>query len=834
MPVYVSDRLTATLGVVRGSPTPTRLIQWFRGSTVISGANASTYTITSDDLGQPISVRQTESNYFGSAVATSAATEDVEVFSPSILFSASEPGVWFDPTDAANLAWRRNLLLYSQQFPNAVWVKYQSAVTVNAATAPDSTTTATKLVPAAGLAPGFIYYNVAIIFPVGTVTTTSVYVKAAELGFAFIANNNNGSSTASGVCINLTTGALTNQGGSGTYSAVSVGNGWWRVSVTSTTTTTFNSPEVSPLAAAGSYATYTGDGTSGIYIWGAQQELGSVATTYQPITDLNTEVIAQFPNATLYQDSIGTIPVYAPEQPVGLMLDKSRGLVLGPEIITNGNFSGGSTGWTAGTTPINWTFAGGAINGVDASGGYQNVGQVISGKSYVAEFTISGWTAGSVSLENAGAGAFGAVFSGDGVKRQFFTAAATATIGFVRRVSNFTGSIDNFSVKELPGNHATQSTAISRPLYGIVPVSGRRNLLVQSEQFNTSWSTAQLTLAAGATAAPNGTLTAYRVTPSAGTVSKAIYQDFAIGATSTQSIYVKLESGARYFQLLWNGVLAFANFDLVGKVVGSTGGGVTGSTITELANGWFRLTATNTNAAGSGLWLYVVDDATATYSPATSSVGTFFIWGAQLETGPTATAYQKVTNTYDVTEAGVASVGYLRFDGTNDFMVTSTITPGTNKVQIFSGVRKLGEATLGMLAELSAGSGNGLFFLSAPRNTSTASYSFYNQGTTGVDVVTAGSFPTPITNILTALGDISADSTILRANSVQVGQSSTDLGTGNYLAHPLYLGRRGGITFEFNGQMFPMIVRFGPNMSSALIRTTENWVASKTAGVVLP
>ena len=37
--------------------------------------------------------------------------------------------------------------------------------------------------------------------------------------------------------------------------------------------------------------------------------------------------------STMYQDAAGTIPVTAVGQPVGLMLDKSKGLVLGPELV---------------------------------------------------------------------------------------------------------------------------------------------------------------------------------------------------------------------------------------------------------------------------------------------------------------------------------------------------------------------------------------------------------------------------------------------------------------------------------------------------------------------
>ena len=65
--------------------------------------------------------------------------------------------------------------------------------------------------------------------------------------------------------------------------------------------------------------------------------------------------------STLFQDSAGTTPVTAVEQPVGLMLDKSQGLVLGPELVTNGDFSNGTTGWSAWNTNAQISVASGQM-----------------------------------------------------------------------------------------------------------------------------------------------------------------------------------------------------------------------------------------------------------------------------------------------------------------------------------------------------------------------------------------------------------------------------------------------------------------------------------------
>ncbi|WP_420229036.1 hypothetical protein ACOBWA_08420 [Psychrobacter sp. ER1] len=48
---------------------------------------------------------------------------------------------------------------------------------------------------------------------------------------------------------------------------------------------------------------------------------------------------------TLFQDAAGTTPVTKDGDPVGLMLDKSKGLKLGTELFGNGDFSNGLTDW---------------------------------------------------------------------------------------------------------------------------------------------------------------------------------------------------------------------------------------------------------------------------------------------------------------------------------------------------------------------------------------------------------------------------------------------------------------------------------------------------------
>ena len=175
---------------------------------------------------------------------------------------------------------------------------------------------------------------------------------------------------------------------------------------------------------------------------------------------------------------------------------------------------------------------------------------------------------------------------------------------------------------------------------------------------------------------------------------------------------------------------------------------------------------------------------------------------------------------------------YLFFDGVDDSLATGSIDPGAvDKAQVFAGVRKLSDADQGMLAELSVSStaNNGAFFMLAPNTALTGNYGFRSKGTIAVSPSSAASYAAPITNVLTGIGDISGDNAILRVNASQVAQLTTDQGTGNFLAYPLYIGRRASSTLPFNGHLYSLIVRFSAaNLSDAQIASTENYVNNLT------
>ena len=177
---------------------------------------------------------------------------------------------------------------------------------------------------------------------------------------------------------------------------------------------------------------------------------------------------------------------------------------------------------------------------------------------------------------------------------------------------------------------------------------------------------------------------------------------------------------------------------------------------------------------------------------------------------------------------------YLEFDGVDDFLVTPTITPGADKMQVFAGVRKLTDLA-GIIVEsgtVGGGAIGGFGFFGPSANR--PDYGFLARGTVAAPpALSFSGQPAPISSVVTGIGDISGDAELLRHNGVQIAQSFADQGTGNYSANLVHIGMRAGTSAPFNGHIYSLILRFGPNLSDAQIAATERYVAARTAGVTL-
>jgi hypothetical protein len=558
--------------------------------------------------------------------------------------------------------------------------------------------------------------------------------------------------------------------------------------------------------------------------------------------------------STLFRDTAGTQPVTAANQGVALALDKRLKLELGPELVTNGTFDENIDGWTNATPSAgNISFSAGQLLVERVSGGtsaYQALACVV-GYTYQVLFNFTSVVSGLPRISATSS----ASTPGSGVtdpQATRFVFVATATTMYIHLGLNSgngtSGSYDNISVRELPGNHATQATTAARPLTVIHPDGGVRNLLDRSEEFdNAVWAKVRTSIVPNDTLAPDGTLSADKLVENtdANDHSANILTNTTSIGNICGSVFLK-EAGRRYAIIR---VTGSANgtpnrvdvvVDLQTGQITAQNGTILSATIEAAANGFYRVAVScaQTTTTRADLQVFTWNSPNYTASPTYTGDGTsgIFVWGAQLELGSTATPYQKRVNFLDVTEAGKRSIRRLYFNGTSHFLQTPTITPNTDKAQVFAGVRKLSEGGgTGAVLETSTTteSNNGSLLIVTPTGFASNSLNTRSRGTISRDVFLINSFPAPISGVVSMLSDIAAPLLAQRINGTQAAQSTDTQGTGNYLAYPMFIGARNGTSLFFNGYIDQLITRFGTNLTTGAIETTEKYVSTKSPEVTL-
>ncbi len=176
---------------------------------------------------------------------------------------------------------RTNLLTYSDQFDNVAWVKSGLNTTgtpayIDVAVSPDGTQNADFMIEDTANSQHTTRVSAALLAT--TTYTYSFFVKAA--GRINISVSRFNSAVVPSFVHTFT---LTGSGASSGGTVIALSNGWYRCSGSFTTIGAGVGGFVI-LLSDGTGTTYLGNGTSGVYIWGAQLEAGAFATSYIPTT----------------------------------------------------------------------------------------------------------------------------------------------------------------------------------------------------------------------------------------------------------------------------------------------------------------------------------------------------------------------------------------------------------------------------------------------------------------------------------------------------------------------------------------------------------------------
>jgi hypothetical protein len=230
--------------------------------------------------------QQYEQRSFATAY-TPTTTQPITNYIPKMLFApANVPVFDHNPTTGEALGlsvWeaRTNLLLRSQEFDNAYWTKTNASISANQIIAPDGTLTGDKLVENTANSTHFVERSISLST---AAHSFSVFAKKGERNFIWLRGVAAGALNVQ-AWFNLDTGAvgtISAAGSGATRSIKNMGNGWYLCTLVIPSAVASAFEYRYGVTSADNTTTYTGDGVSGIYIWGAQLETGAFATPYIP------------------------------------------------------------------------------------------------------------------------------------------------------------------------------------------------------------------------------------------------------------------------------------------------------------------------------------------------------------------------------------------------------------------------------------------------------------------------------------------------------------------------------------------------------------------------
>jgi hypothetical protein len=317
----------------------------------------------------------------------------------------------------------------------------------------------------------------------------------------------------------------------------------------------------------------------------------------------------------------------------------------GAELITNGDFAT-DTGWNKGA---GWSISSGTANcNGTTTTLVSNIPITPSiGKTGKLRFEITNYVSGKIALSLNGTGGSdtGTLTPENGFYEFDLFGVMQANSTFITIYSTaFIGSIDNVSVKEvLVGDgdftfsRGSNLSATRVGADGLIE-KGRENLLLQSNQFDTTWggNASNRSITSGFSGY-DGSNDAWKLEAISDNNYSVVSQLVSSAGVETFSVYAKAGTSNFFRIQITGGVNTSASyFDLSGG--GSVGANFNNidAKIESVGNGWFRCSVTGNKTTSSSCVIYVID---AEGSTNVTTGANIYIQSAQLEIGLAATDY---------------------------------------------------------------------------------------------------------------------------------------------------------------------------------------------------